>query len=99
MRRNALHHLHCVRRAIRGRPYLGFDAIEVFNDSGWQANKARNVADWFGLLRAGRKMFAVGSSDSHGIRSSPVGYPRTCLQLDTDDPSAIDELLLRVAGR
>ncbi len=66
-----------------------FTLVEVFNDSGWQANKARNVADWFGLLRAGRKVLAVGSSDSHGISSSPVGYPRTCLALGTDDPRAL----------
>jgi hypothetical protein len=66
-----------------------FTLVEVFNDSGWQSNKAGNVADWFGLLRAGRKVFAVGSSDSHGIASSPVGYPRTCIQLGTDDPRAL----------
>jgi hypothetical protein len=66
-----------------------FTLVEVFNDSGWQSNKNRNVADWFGLLRAGRKVFAVGSSDSHGISSSPVGYPRTCITLGTDDPRAL----------
>jgi hypothetical protein len=44
-------------------------------------------------LDHGRTVFAVGSSDSHGIVSSPVGYPRTCLTLGTDDPDD-----LRVAG-
>jgi hypothetical protein len=72
-----------------------FTLVEVFNDSGWQANKTRNVADWFGLLRAGRKVFAVGSSDSHGISSSPVGYPRTCIQLGTDDPRALGATQVR----
>jgi hypothetical protein len=66
-----------------------FTLVEVFNDSGWQSNKNGNVGDWFGLLRAGRKVFAVGSSDSHGISSSPVGYPRTCITLGTDDPRAV----------
>jgi hypothetical protein len=66
-----------------------FTLVEVFNDSDWQANKNRTVADWFGLLRAGRTVFAVGSSDSHGISSSPVGYPRTCIALGTDDPRAL----------
>ncbi len=66
-----------------------FTLVEVFNDSGWLANQTRSVADWFGLLRAGRTVFAVGSSDSHGISSSPVGYPRTCVQLGTDDPRAL----------
>jgi hypothetical protein len=74
-----------------------FTLVEVFNDSGWQSNKGRNVADWFGLLRAGRKVFAVGSSDSHGISSSPVGYPRTCIQLGTDDPSILSASQVRDA--
>jgi hypothetical protein len=66
-----------------------FTLVEVFNDSGWQQNRSRNVNDWMGLLRAGRKIFAVGSSDSHGIASSPVGYPRTCIALGTDDPRQV----------
>jgi hypothetical protein len=66
-----------------------FTLVEVFNDSGWQANRDRNVADWLGLLRAGRKVFAVGSSDSHGLTTSPVGYPRTCITLGTDDPRQV----------
>ncbi|HET9987651.1 MAG TPA: CehA/McbA family metallohydrolase, partial [Kofleriaceae bacterium] len=66
-----------------------FTLIEVFNDSGWLSNRNGTVEDWLGILRAGRKVFAVGSSDSHGIATSPVGYPRTCLQLGTDDPRAL----------
>ncbi|MBK7195863.1 MAG: CehA/McbA family metallohydrolase [Myxococcales bacterium] len=63
-----------------------FTLVEVFNDASWQSARNGIVRDWLGLLRAGRKVFAVGSSDSHGITSSPVGYPRTCLYLGTDDP-------------
>ena len=72
-----------------------FTLVEVFNNSGWQDNRARNVNDWMGLLRAGRKIFAVGSSDSHGIAGSPVGYPRTCLTLGTDDPRQVTGNLMR----
>jgi hypothetical protein len=72
-----------------------FTLVEVFNNSGWQQNRARNVADWLGLLRAGRKVFAVGSSDSHGIVNSPVGYPRTCIALGTDDPRQLTPNLVR----
>jgi hypothetical protein len=72
-----------------------FTLVEVFNNSGWQQNRDRNVADWMGLLGAGRKVFAVGSSDSHGIVGSPVGYPRTCLALGTDDPRAATANLVR----
>ncbi len=63
-----------------------FNVVEVFNDSGWLANRDGTVADWFGLLNLGRPVFAVGSSDSHSIRNSPLGYPRTCIELGTDDP-------------
>ena len=74
------------------RPELwddGFSVIEVFNDSGWDANEDESVADWLAFLRAGRRMFAVGSSDSHGVLGSPVGYPRTLVALETDDPDAL----------
>ncbi len=66
-----------------------FTLVEVFNDASWRQNLDGTVADWFGLLRAGRKVLAVGSSDSHGLSSSPVGYPRTCVQVGTDDPRAL----------
>jgi hypothetical protein len=63
-----------------------FTVVEVFNDGSWRQNRSRNVADWLSLLDHGRRVFAVGSSDSHGVAQSPVGYPRTCLRLGTDDP-------------
>lgn len=76
-----------------------FDAIEVFNDSDFESNRDEVVRHWFGLLNAGKKKVAVGSSDSHHIRTSPVGYPRTCLRLGTDDPRAIDALDVRDATK
>ena len=72
-----------------------FRVVEVFNDSGWRANFAGTVTDWLGLLDSGRPVFAVGSSDSHKIRSSPVGYPRTCLELGTDDPRQLSPDAIR----
>jgi hypothetical protein len=66
-----------------------FTLVEVFNDSGWKSNRGGTVTDWFALLKARRKVFAVGSSDTHGISGSPVGYPRTCIRLGTDDPQAV----------
>lgn len=67
-----------------------FSLVEVFNGSGWQSNFGGTVADWLSFLNNGRRVFAVGSSDSHSIRSSMVGYPRTCLQVGTDDPMQLD---------
>jgi hypothetical protein len=72
-----------------------FTLVEVFNNAGWQQNKNGTVTDWFGLLKAGRKVFAVGSSDSHASSGSPVGYPRTCITLGTDDPRQLTPNLVR----
>ena len=43
------------------------------------------MRDWFALLSGGRRVVAVGSSDSHELVDTPVGYPRTCLELGTDE--------------
>jgi len=74
-----------------------FDAIEVFNDSDFEKNRDEAVADWVSMLNAGMKMWAVGSSDSHHLRGSPVGYPRTCLYTGHDDPEKLDKTVVRDA--
>ncbi len=80
-----------------GKPEMwdeDFKLVEVFNDTSFEENRDASVLDWFALLRSGRKVFAVGSSDSHKIlNASPVGYPRTCLELGVDTAPA-----LRVQG-
>jgi len=65
----------------------GFTAVEFFNDSSFEENPMQ-VRDWFSFLARGRRVFAVGSSDSHHLNSSPVGFPRTCMFLGTSDPMA-----------
>lgn len=77
------------RKTVSGNPELwseDFSAVEVFNDSDFNANRDRTVADWFALLNAGKIRWATGSSDSHDLSQSPVGYPRTCLRFGHDDP-------------
>jgi hypothetical protein len=74
-----------------------FEAIEVFNDADFESNRAASVADWFAFLNLGRKMVAVGSSDSHHLRSGPVGYPRTCLRFGHDDPKKLTPNAVRDA--
>ena len=54
---------------------------------------------WFALLNAGKRIWAVGSSDSHAIASSPVGYPRTCLRFGHDDPGRLTPGAVRDAVR
>ncbi|MCB9615471.1 MAG: CehA/McbA family metallohydrolase [Sandaracinus sp.] len=66
-----------------------FGAIETFNDSSFEQS-AEQVEDWFSFLRSGRRVWAVGSSDTHHVmRGSPVGYPRTCLRVGMDDPEML----------
>lgn len=72
-----------------------FTLLEVFNDASWLQARNGTVTDWFGLLRSGRTMFAVGSSDSHDMSGSPVGFPRTCITLGTDDPRQLTANLVR----
>jgi hypothetical protein len=74
-----------------------FEAIEVFNDSDLEANRDKSVADWFAFLNLGRKMVAIGSSDSHHLRSSPIGYPRTCFFFGHDDPKKLTPTAVRDA--
>lgn len=74
-----------------------FRLVEFFNSHDWRDQIDRLVVDWLGFLNHGRRVFAVGSSDSHSINGSPVGYPRTCIELGTDDPRAIDGPMVRDA--
>ena len=69
-----------------------FDAIEVFNGSesggNFEQNRDGPVADWFSLLNhSDRKFWAVGSSDSHAVRTAPVGYPRSFMFVGYDTPA------------
>lgn len=71
-----------------------FTLLEVFNASDFDDNFDATVTDWFSFLAAGRRVFAIGSSDSHQVRETPMGYPRTCVALGFDDAPS-----LRAAGR
>ena len=75
-----------------------FQMIEVFNSSGWKSVRNGLARDWFAILNSGRPVFAVGSSDSHSISGSPVGYARTCLEVGTDDPRALTDAAIRDAS-
>jgi hypothetical protein len=74
-----------------------FDAIEVFNNSDFESNRNLSVADWFALLNAGKTFSAVGNSDSHHIKTTPVGYPRTCFVFGHDDPTKLSAEIVRDA--
>ena len=72
-----------------------FGAIEVTNGSSFDSNRTAVVADWLALLKSGKTVWAVGSSDSHSIRTTPVGYPRTCIRFGHDDPKKLSAEAVR----
>ena len=74
-----------------------FTIVEAFNDSSFDQNRDGTVRDWFAFLAQGRRIFVVGSSDSHSLYSAPVGYPRTCLDLGIDDPATVTPTAVRDA--
>jgi hypothetical protein len=65
-----------------------FTVVEFFNDSSfYDSSNRENLADWYSFLNRNRRVYAVGSSDSHSIQGgSPVGFPRTCMYLGTNEP-------------
>ncbi|HSO38208.1 MAG TPA: CehA/McbA family metallohydrolase [Labilithrix sp.] len=86
------------RATGKGDPELwsdDFAALEVFNETDFEANRAASVADWFSLLNFGKTIWTTGSSDSHHQRTSPVGYPRTCLRFGHDDPTKLSAETVR----
>jgi hypothetical protein len=79
-----------------------FSLVEAMNASSFDESRDGAVRDWLSLVAHGRRVFAVGSSDSHRVHRQPVGYPRTCLELGTDDPRAVTPAQIRdatIAGR
>ncbi len=66
-----------------------YDGVEVIS-MGDQEQTQRALEDWFGLLRAGRRVTGTGTSDSHTISLGPLGWPRTLVCVDDDSPPRLD---------
>lgn len=56
------------------------DAIEVWNGA-WNLDDEASLRIWHRLLRRGRRVIAVGGSDSHGPHQ-PVGRPQTVVHAE-----------------
>jgi hypothetical protein len=76
-----------------------FDALEVFNGSGWDSNQSSTVKDWYSFLDRGFLVTATGNSDSHHAVRDHVGYPRNYVKLSTDEPAKLDVSELAKAVR
>lgn len=67
------------------------DALEVWNGR-WNLDDELSLRIWQRLLRQGRRIVAVGGSDSHG-KHQPVGSPHTAVRADElSIPALIDGL-------
>lgn len=73
-----------------------FDTLEVYNgyESPERAKVEVVMRDWYGLLNAGLRIAATGSSDSHRIQYQWAGYPRTLARVEPgrggDGKSAVE---------
>jgi hypothetical protein len=71
--------------------YRYVDAMEVWNGV-WNADDEVSLRIWHALLRRGRRLVAVGGSDSHA-EHQPVGYPHTAVHATAlSTPAIVDAL-------
>jgi len=71
---------------------LDMDAIEVITSAALQADYMGPFRDWFALLNAGRRVTAVGSSDTHDVNRYILGQGRTYLRCPDKQAGEIDVL-------
>lgn len=67
--------------------YHGVDALEVWNGL-WNVDDELSLRIWHQQLRSGRRIVAVGGSDSHGPHQ-PVGRPQTVVYTDDLSPQEL----------
>jgi hypothetical protein len=71
--------------------FADVDALEVWNGR-WNVDDELSLRIWQRLLRQGRRVAAVGGSDSHG-KHQPVGSPQTVVHAgELSTPAIVDGL-------
>ena len=71
--------------------YHDVDAMEIWNGL-WNVDDELSLRIWHQLLRQGRRIAAVGGSDSH-VQDQPVGLPQTVVYAqELSTPGLIDGL-------
>lgn len=71
--------------------FADVDTLEVWNGR-WNVDDELSLRIWQRLLRQGRRIVAVGGSDSHG-RHQPVGSPQTAVHAgELSIPAIVDGL-------
>jgi hypothetical protein len=65
-----------------------FDAIEVYNGAD-SAQLAQTLPDWFYFLNQGKRVIAIGNTDSHHAYRLEPGFPRTYLYFGHEQPQRV----------
>jgi len=84
----------CIGCDFLFRDIRGFDALEVWNGP-WFAGNSNALEWWHDILCERYRVSAVGGSDYHGNRESPVdlGIPTTYIYADIDSIESIIEAI------
>lgn len=56
---------------------MDFDVMETMNGVRLEESNRKSIEDWFHILNRGYRIWAVGTSDAHGIDGGEPGYART----------------------
>lgn len=76
---------HDRQKGISRKGYAyDFNAMEVLNSGATLNDPMLLIEDWFGLLRAGLNIAAIGCSDSHDVSNFIVGQGRTYIPIKDD---------------
>lgn len=67
-----------------------FDAMEVVTSAAMQSDILLLFTDWFALLNDGRRITALGSSDTHDVARFILGQARTYVSVNDDNVAALD---------
>ncbi|MGE4550667.1 MAG: CehA/McbA family metallohydrolase, partial [Opitutales bacterium] len=83
-------HFNPVTGSSKREGHLAVDAIEVITSAALQTDPMGPFRDWFALLNSGRRLTAIGSSDTHDVNRYLLGQGRTYVRCPDNDPAAID---------
>jgi len=75
--------------ARRGQEF-SFDGLEVITSAAMQSDIMLLFRDWFALLNHGRRITALGSSDTHDVSRFILGQGRTYVRCADTNPAAIN---------
>ncbi len=76
--------------ALSGGRKLSANAMELINSGAQKTDPMQLVHDWFALLKSGKRIAGVGSSDSHTVNYAIAGQARTYLECPDEDVSQLD---------